>query len=79
VDRRYLDVDLHLERIADMAVTVVKLAKLACALPPEPTMLGHLQEMALLCLGFGWYERRAMGLRKVRCAGSGRWECRWKC
>jgi hypothetical protein len=36
VDRRYLDVDLHLERIADMAVTVVKLAKLACALPPEP-------------------------------------------
>jgi hypothetical protein len=32
----------------------------------------------LSCVGFGWYEERAMGLRKVRCAGAGLVrECWW--
>jgi hypothetical protein len=38
---------------------------LGVALPSKPR-LGAL----LSCVGFGWYERRAMGLRRVWCAGS---------
>jgi hypothetical protein len=37
--------------------------------PPAKPRLGAL----LSCVGFGWYEWRATGLRKVRCAGSGWW------
>jgi hypothetical protein len=39
VDRRYLDVDLHLERIADMAVTVVSSPSSRAHFLPSPPCL----------------------------------------
>jgi phosphate transport system protein len=42
---------LHLERIADQAVNMAKITKLADGLPPNPTVLQHLEEMGALALG----------------------------
>ena len=41
-----LHVNSHLERIADLAVTVAKITELANGLPHDPTVISHLQEMA---------------------------------
>ena len=41
-----LHVNLHLERIGDMAVNIAKLARLTQDLPPNQTILAHLQEMS---------------------------------
>lgn len=40
-----LHVNLHLERIADMAVNIAKLAKLAWGLPRSPEVIQYLDEM----------------------------------
>jgi phosphate transport system protein len=41
-----LHINLHLERIGDMAVNIAKIAKLTRQLPTNSTILSHLQEMA---------------------------------
>ena len=46
-----LHINLHLERIADQAVNMAKITKLAAGLPPNPTVLQHLEEMGALALG----------------------------
>ena len=46
-----LHINLHLERIADQAVNMAKITKLAAGLPPNPRMLQHLEEMGALALG----------------------------
>jgi phosphate transport system protein len=45
-----LHINLHLERIADQAVNLAKITKLAHGLPPNPTVLQHLEEMGALAL-----------------------------
>jgi len=45
-----LHINLHLERIADMAVNVAKIAKLAAGLPHNPEVLEHLDEMGSIAL-----------------------------
>src|SRR5512132_4488356 len=46
-----LHINLHLERIADQAVNMAKITKLADGLPPNPAMLGHLAEMGTIAVG----------------------------
>ena len=46
-----LHINLHLERIADQAVNMAKITKLAAGLPPNPRMLQHLGEMGAIALG----------------------------
>ena len=46
-----LHINLHLERIADQAVNLAKITKLAHGLPPNPTVLQHLEEMGAIALG----------------------------
>lgn len=41
----FLHVNSHLERIADLAVTVAKITELSDGLPHDPTVTRHLQEM----------------------------------
>jgi phosphate transport system protein len=41
-----LHINMHLERIGDMAVNIAKIAKLTRQLPTNSTILSHLQEMA---------------------------------
>lgn len=45
-----LHINLHLERIADMAVNIAKIVKLAVGLPRHPTVLKHLEEMGDIAL-----------------------------
>lgn len=45
-----LHVNLHLERVADMAVNVAKIARAAHGLPHNPKVLGHLKEMSDIAL-----------------------------
>jgi phosphate transport system protein len=45
-----LHVNLHLERIADQAVNMAKITKLADGLPPISTVLQHLEEMGALAV-----------------------------
>jgi phosphate transport system protein len=40
-----IHVNLHLERVGDMAVNIVKIARLVRDLPPNQGILSHLQEM----------------------------------
>ncbi|MBT8165440.1 MAG: phosphate signaling complex protein PhoU [Acidimicrobiia bacterium] len=40
-----LHVNSHLERIADLAVTIAKITELSQGLPHDPTVISHLQEM----------------------------------
>jgi phosphate transport system protein len=40
-----LHINLHLERIGDMAVNIVKIARETAGLPPNQTILAHLREM----------------------------------
>jgi phosphate transport system protein len=46
-----LHINLHLERIADQAVNMAKITKLADGLPQSPKVLQHLEEMGTLALG----------------------------
>jgi phosphate transport system protein len=41
-----LHINLHLERVGDMAVNIVKIARETAGLPPNQTILTHLREMA---------------------------------
>lgn len=45
-----LHINLHLERVADMAVNIAKIVKLAVGLPRHPTVLKHLEEMGDIAL-----------------------------
>jgi phosphate transport system protein len=40
-----IHINLHLERIGDMAVNIAKIARLTSDLPPNQTILSHLREM----------------------------------
>src|SRR6266511_2563517 len=46
-----LHINLHLERIADQAVNLAKLAKLVHGLPQNPKVLRRLEEMGAIALG----------------------------
>lgn len=41
-----LHINLHLERVGDMAVNIAKMAKATMSLPASDQILGHLQEMS---------------------------------
>src|SRR5205823_4660353 len=41
-----MHINLHLERVGDQAVNIAKLALATMDLPPDPTMLSHIQEMS---------------------------------
>ncbi|HEV2686866.1 MAG TPA: phosphate signaling complex protein PhoU [Actinomycetota bacterium] len=45
-----LHVNLHLERVGDMAVNLAKITKLAIDLPRSPKLLAHLEEMGTIAL-----------------------------
>lgn len=45
-----LHVNLHLERVGDMAVNLAKIARLATGLPRSPTVVAHLDEMGSIAL-----------------------------
>jgi phosphate transport system protein len=45
-----LHINLHLERIGDMAVNIAKITKAAVDLPRSPTVLEHLGEMGTIAL-----------------------------
>lgn len=62
-----LHINLHLERIADMAVNIAKIVKLAVGLPRHPTVLKHLEEMGdialkMLAAALDAFSRRDLGL-----------------
>ena len=62
-----LHINLHLERIGDMAVNIAKIAKAAHGLPANPQVLGTLQEMAaiadsMLATAMDAFARRDVGL-----------------
>jgi len=46
-----LHMNLHLERIADMAVNMAKITRLTQRLPRSPTVLQHLEQMGSIALG----------------------------
>jgi phosphate transport system protein len=66
-----LHVNLHLERVGDMAVNVARLARLAAGVPRKPPVAGHLEEMgqtavwmvelAMQC----FHERDAIGCQRL--------------
>ncbi|MGH2811678.1 MAG: phosphate signaling complex protein PhoU [Actinomycetota bacterium] len=45
-----LHIDLHLERVGDMAVNIAKLARLTQGFPRDPTVIQHLEEMGAVAL-----------------------------
>jgi phosphate transport system protein len=65
-----LHINLHLERIADQAVNVAKITKLADGLPPNPTVLQHLGEMGALALGMVGAAMHALARRDLELARS---------
>ena len=65
-----LHVNLHLERIADQAVNMAKITKLAHGLPPNPTVLQHLGEMGALALGMVGAAMAALARRDLELARS---------
>jgi phosphate transport system protein len=60
--------NLHLERIADQAVNLAKITKLADGLPPNPTVLQHLGEMGALALGMVGAAMAALARRDLELA-----------
>jgi phosphate transport system protein len=69
-----LHINLHLERIADQAVNMSKITKLAHGLPPNPRCCSTLRRWARSRLG--WWGRRCTRLRAVTSnsrAASPRW------
>jgi phosphate transport system protein len=65
-----LHINLHLERIADQAVNMAKITKLAAGLPPNPTVLQHLEEMGALALGMVGAAMAALARRDLELARS---------
>jgi phosphate transport system protein len=65
-----LHINLHLERIADQAVNMAKITKLADGLPPNPTVLQHLGEMGALTLGMVGAAMHALARRDLQRARS---------
>jgi phosphate transport system protein len=65
-----LHINLHLERIADQAVNVAKITKLADGLPPSPTVLQHLGEMGAIALGMVGAAMQALARRDLELARS---------
>jgi phosphate transport system protein len=65
-----LHINLHLERIADQAVNMAKITKLADGLPPNPTVLQHLGEMGALALGMVGAAMHALARRDLELARS---------
>jgi phosphate transport system protein len=63
-----LHINLHLERIADQAVNIAKITKLADGLPPNPTVLQHLEEMGALALGMVGAAMAALARRDLELA-----------
>ena len=63
-----LHVNLHLERIADQAVNLAKITKLADGLPPNPTVLQHLGEMGAIALGMVGAAMAALARRDLELA-----------
>jgi phosphate transport system protein len=64
-----LHINLHLERVADMAVNVAKIVKAARGLPHNPAVLGHLKDMgaiavSMLTTAMDALERRDVGLAR---------------
>jgi len=60
-----LHINLHLERIADQAVNLAKITKLAHGLPPNPTVLQHLEEMGAIALGMVGAAMHALARRDL--------------
>jgi phosphate transport system protein len=65
-----LHINLHLERIADQAVNMAKITKLAHGLPPNPTVLQHLGEMGAIALGMMGAAMAALARRDLELARS---------
>jgi phosphate transport system protein len=65
-----LHINLHLERIADQAVNLAKITKLAHGLPPNPTVLQHLEEMGAIALGMVGTAMAALARRDLELARS---------
>jgi phosphate transport system protein len=65
-----LHINLHLERIADQAVNLAKITKLAHGLPPNPTVLQHLGEMGAIALGMVGAAMDALARRDLDLARS---------
>jgi phosphate transport system protein len=65
-----LHINLHLERIADQAVNTAKIIKLAHRLPPNPTVLQHLEEMGALAVGMVGAAMAALARRDLELARS---------
>jgi phosphate transport system protein len=65
-----LHINLHLERIADQAVNLAKITKLAHGLPPNPTVLQHLGEMGAIALGMVGAAMAALARRDLELARS---------
>ena len=60
-----LHINLHLERIADQAVNLAKITKLAHGLPPTPPVLPHLEEMGAIALGMVGAAMHALARRDL--------------
>jgi phosphate transport system protein len=63
-----LHINLHLERIADQAVNMAKITKLADGLPQSPKVLQHLGEMGALALGMVGAAMAALARRDLELA-----------
>jgi phosphate transport system protein len=63
-----LHINLHLERIADQAVNIAKITKLADGLPQSPRVLQHLGEMGALALGMVGAAMYALARRDLELA-----------
>jgi phosphate transport system protein len=63
-----LHINLHLERIADQAVNMAKITKLADGLSPIPTVLQHLGEMGALAFGMVGAGMAALARRDLELA-----------
>jgi phosphate transport system protein len=65
-----LHINLHLERIADQAVNMAKITRLAHRLPPNPTVLQHLGEMGAIAVGMVGAAMHALARRDLELARS---------
>lgn len=65
-----LHINLHLERIGDMAVNLAKIARLASGLPQSPVVVGHLDEMGVIALRMIGASMDAFARRDVELARS---------
>ncbi len=63
-----LHINLHLERVADQAVNVAKITKLADGLPPNPKVLQHLEEMGAIALRMVGAAMNALARRDLELA-----------